>query len=187
LRKLSREEFSRKLAADEAEAEKHRAAGGITGDEEDRRNLPIVNFNLAESYWQAAANLKKQKLKTTHPDLPVCFLYYHAIELYLKSFLRLHGHSARELRKNFSHHICRLSERAAKLGLVFDDEDVEVFSLMSNTDAVIRSRYLQTGPFRWPAPQALDRTCRSLRQSVGAELKKKGIPVRLRSGARRAT
>jgi hypothetical protein len=125
--------------------------------------------------------LQKQKLKTTHSDSPVRFLYYHAIELYLKSFLRMHGHSTRELGgKKFGHHTDCLSERAAELGLFFMDEDLEVFALMGKTDAVIRSRYLQTGFFTWPARKALDRTCRSLRESIGVEMKKAGIPVRMR-------
>jgi hypothetical protein len=137
-------------------------------------------FNVAESYWQAALTLKKSKLNTTHPDSPIYFLYYHAIELYLKAFLRRHGHSERELRsKRFGHKTCCLTERASELGLFFVDEDLIVFSLMATTDAVIRSRYLQTGYFHWPTLEALDRTCRSLRESVGRELKTVGIPVRL--------
>jgi hypothetical protein len=149
-------------------------------DDEDERSKPLGFFNMAESYWRAAVVLEKAKVKSTHSDSPISFLYYHAIELFLKSFLRMHGHSAKELRgKKFGHRTCCLSERAAALGLDFDDEDLEVFSLMANTDAVIRSRYIQTGYFRWPAPKALDCTCKSLRQSIGKALKKSGIPVRL--------
>jgi hypothetical protein len=36
-------------------------------------------------------------LRATHPESPAMFLYYHAIELYLKSFLRFHGVSAKRL------------------------------------------------------------------------------------------
>jgi hypothetical protein len=69
--------------------------------------------------------------------------------------------------------------RASSLGLHFDDHDLQVFSLMACTDAIIRSRYIETGYFRWPAPDALDRTCRSLRLSVGQELRKANLPVGL--------
>jgi hypothetical protein len=147
---------------------------------DDDRSSPLGFFNLAESYWTAAVALGNANLRTTHPTSPLSFLYYHAIELYLKAFLRLHGHTAKELRgKNFGHRTCCLSERAGALGLQFDDEDLQVFSLMACTDAVIRSRYIQTGYFRWPAPEALDRTCNSLRQSVGQELRKANLPVRM--------
>jgi hypothetical protein len=82
--------------------------------DEDSRSSPLGFFNLAESYWRAAGALENAKLRTTHPNSPISFLYYHAIELYLKAFLRLHGHSARELRsKKFGHRTCCLSERAA--------------------------------------------------------------------------
>jgi hypothetical protein len=152
---------------------------GTTTDE-DIRSSPLGFFNVAESYWAGAAALERAELQTTHPNSPISFLYYHAIELYLKAFLRLHGHSAKELRgKKFGHNTCCLSERAVALGLRFDDEDLQVLSLLACTDAVIRSRYIQTGYFRWPAPDALDSTCRSLRQSVGQALKKANIPARI--------
>jgi hypothetical protein len=137
-------------------------------------------FNLADSYRAAAVTLENAKLKTTHPTSPISSLFYHAIELYLKAFLRLGGHTAKELRgKKFGHRTCCLSERAATLGLHFDKHDLRVFSLMSCTDAVIRSRYIETGFYRWPAAESLDRTCNSLRQSVGQELRKANQPVRL--------
>jgi hypothetical protein len=88
---------------------------------------PIGLFNFAESYWNAAAYLAKAKLKSTHPDSPVRFLYYHAIELYLKSFLRMRGHTRSELAsRKFGHSTSRLKHRAQQLGLFFEDEDAEV-------------------------------------------------------------
>jgi hypothetical protein len=144
------------------------------------RSSALGFFNAAESYSAAAVALVSAKLKTTHPTSPISFLYYHAIELYLKAFLRMHGHSAQELRgKKFGHRTCCLSERSAALGLHFDDEDLQVFPLMACTDAVIRSRYIETGYFRWPSPEALSRTCKSLRQSVGQALKQANIPARI--------
>jgi hypothetical protein len=90
---------------------------GTTTDE-DIRSSPLGFFNVAESYWAGAAALERAELQTTHPNSPISFLYYHAIELYLKAFLRLHGHSAKELRgKKFGHNTCCLSERAVALGL----------------------------------------------------------------------
>lgn len=150
------------------------------GETDEQRTTPIGLFNFAESYWQAAVALDKAKLTSTHPHSPVSFLYYHAIELYLKSFLRLHGHTPSELQQKFGHSTRRLKNRAAKLGLTFDDEDITVLSKMSKSDVLIRARYIQTGPIcDWPALEALNRTCRSLRQLVGAELRKQGIHVRL--------
>jgi|SRR5450631_550035 hypothetical protein len=74
--------------------------------DEDRTN-EVGLFNPAESYSKSAAALYEAKVKASHPLSPVLFLYYHAIELYLKAFLRGNGHSAKELRsKKFGHRIC---------------------------------------------------------------------------------
>jgi hypothetical protein len=69
-------------------------------------------------------------------------------------------------------------KRAAQLGLQFDDEDKEVFSLMATTDAIIRSRYIRTGYFQWPAPEALARTGKNIHQTVSAILRRDGVLVR---------
>jgi hypothetical protein len=148
--------------------------------EEEARTTALGLFNVADSYRCAAVHLLKANLGTTHSYSPVSFLFYHAIELYLKAFLRCHRHTAKELRgRKFGHRTCCLSERAGELGLHFDDEEREVLSLMATTDAIIRSRYIQTGFFQWPSPEALDRTCTSLRQSVGVALQKDDVLVRL--------
>ena len=57
------------------------------------------------------------------------------------------------------------------------DEDKEIFSMIGTTDALLRSRYIQTGAFNWPSPEALDRTCRSLRESIANNLRGKGITI----------
>jgi hypothetical protein len=65
---------------------------------EEERTNEVGLFNTAESYWRSAGALYEAQVKASHPLSPVRFLYYHAIELYLKAFLRGNGHSARELR-----------------------------------------------------------------------------------------
>jgi hypothetical protein len=151
-----------------------------TETEDDLRTPARAFFHLAETYWQAALALERADVKSTHPGSPISFLYYHAIELYLKAFLRLHGHSAKELgSRKFGHNTCCLAERAKELGLAFDEEVAIVFSMMATTDAVIRSRYIQVGFHRWPAAESLDRTCKSLRASIGDTFIKSGVHVRL--------
>lgn len=148
-------------------------------DEENDRTIPIGLFNVADSYSKAATVLLKTKVISTHPGSPISFLQYHAIELFLKSFLSLNGHNVQELAsRKYGHRTCCLRERAVELGLIFQDEDNEVLSLMATTDAVIRSRYMQTGFFTWPSNEALERTCKSLRRSVGEALRKHGQLVR---------
>jgi hypothetical protein len=145
---------------------------------DEERTNEVGLFNTAESYWKSAAALYAVNVKASHARSPVLFLYYHAIELYLKAFLRGNGHSAKELRgKKFGHKICCLSERAAELGLTYMDEDKEIFSRMGSTDAMLRSRYIQTGFTNWPTPEGLERTCLSLRVAVAKNLREKGLTI----------
>jgi hypothetical protein len=61
------------------------------------RTTRIGLFHYANSYRISARVLNANRPKVTHPDEPVNFLFYQAVELFLKAFLLLHGHSSREL------------------------------------------------------------------------------------------
>lgn len=146
--------------------------------EDNERTNSMGLFNTAEAYWKSADALAAAKVKAGHADSPVRTLYYHAIELYLKALLRQH-YSVDDLSRKFGHKIGRMTAEAKKHGLFIMDEDREVFALMSDTDAVIRARYIRTGPVTYPAIEALDRTCKSLRENVGKLLRAAGVRVRL--------
>lgn len=147
--------------------------------DEDERTTAVGLFNYAHTYWQSAVALQEAQVKATHPDSPIWFLYYHAVELYLKAYLREHGHSVKELRTKFGHRVISLSEETKRCGLHLEDEDEHVFSLMADTDDVMAYRYIRRGHFTRPTHEALDRTCTSLHHSVGEALRTRGIPVRL--------
>ena len=148
-------------------------------DDEASRTSCMGLFNFAETYFKSARSLNAQKLKATHPDEPVNFLFYHAIELYLKAYLRLHRHSPKELASRaFSHNVGALARKAKEHGLFLMDQDEEVLSFMENSDAVIRARYIKTGATNRPTHGALDRTCKSLRQTIAEALMDAGEPVR---------
>jgi HEPN domain-containing protein len=146
-------------------------------DEDDRTNSMGL-FNTAEAYRLSAVALEKTKVKIGRADSPIRFLYYHAIELYLKALLR-QKHSVETIRIKFGHNTDRLVKEAEKLGLSVMDEDCEVFSIMGDTDAVIETRYIRTGAKTWPTFGALSRTCKSIRESVGSLLHHAGVMVRL--------
>jgi hypothetical protein len=153
-------------------------AAAVGAKEEDDRTTPIGLFNYAHSYWKSAKALHGTTLRVTHPHAPVLFLYTHSIELYLKAFLRATGISVAELRsKKYGHQICRLAEAARSLGFFVHDEDLEVFSVLQRTDT-LDLRYIRTGPFTHPTPEALDRVCRSLHETVTAEFAQRGLPER---------
>ena len=95
----------------------------------DARTTPVGLFNFAETYWLSAKALKAAEVKgVTHRAYPVYFLYYHAIELYLKAYLRLHGHGVVELSsKKFGHDAGALSKRARELGLPVKPKERTLF------------------------------------------------------------
>jgi hypothetical protein len=145
---------------------------------DDERTNSMGLFNTAEAYRLSAIKLRAgKKVKSGHADTPIRMLYYHALELYLKALLR-QKHSVKTLKEKFGHNIPKLTKEAEALGLPLMDEDRTVFTIISETDAVNEARYIKTGPKTFPTFEALDRTCNSIRKSVGNILRKKGVMVR---------
>jgi len=74
----------------------------------DDRTTALGLFNYARSYRSSGDYLLAAKLKLTHPSAPMSFLFYHAIELYLKAHLRSQNLSVVQLKK-IGHNIKELS------------------------------------------------------------------------------
>ena len=149
----------------------------MEAEDDNERTTPIGLFHFAHSYWRSAVALEKAKVKATHRDSPISFLYFHAMELYLKAFLRLHDVSVEELSKKYRHHVLALSGAAKTLGFHLDDEDEVVVKMMDAMD-LTDVRYIRTGRFLQPSHEALHRTCRSFHETVEQALREKGHPVR---------
>jgi HEPN domain-containing protein len=141
------------------------------------RHPPIGLYYYAASYHVAADLICDQGLRATHPEAPATFLYCHAIELYLKSFLRFHGVSAKRL-QSIGHDYKRLLSRASKRGLVLGELESEVLSMLGG-EIWSRSRYLEIGSLRSPSLSALSTTSISLRQAVAKVLREAGQLVRM--------
>ncbi len=60
--------------------------------DQDERTNSMGLFNMAEAYRLSAEALRKAGVAAGHAESPIRFLYYHAIELYLKALLRLRDH-----------------------------------------------------------------------------------------------
>jgi hypothetical protein len=65
---------------------------------DDDRTTPLGLFNYARSYWQSGVLLHDARAQVSHRDAPVTLLLAHAIELYLKAFLRLRGLGIEEVK-----------------------------------------------------------------------------------------
>lgn len=135
------------------------------GDTEASRTSPVGLFHHAHSYSVSAATLTKSGIRVTHPEAPIRFLYTHAIELYLKSFLMVKGISLARLRSRaLGHDLCALFREAVNLGLV-PDRPME--SEISSLNDAIRDRYIETGVRHILPIQALHSLCESLNRQVG--------------------
>jgi HEPN domain-containing protein len=144
--------------------------------DDDERTNSLGLFNTAEAYWLTATALPR--IEHGHADKPLRFLYYHALELYLKALLR-QKHDMSMVRNTFGHNIKLLMREAEMLGLILDENDRTVLTLIEDTDAMIDSRYIKTGTKQLPTLESLRRTCKSIRDGVGNMLRRRGVPVRL--------
>jgi len=137
---------------------------------EDDRTTPVGLFHYAHSYAASAAALRKLDLKLTHPEAPIRFQYNHAIELYLKAFLRLHGLTVKELRsKPYSHDTKAMLETAEKFGL---------YPVVPHVVAIERAgmdtidRYIVTGARKVIPLELIDETCEWLHGRIGPDVYK---------------
>ena len=72
-----------------------------------------------------------------HGDHPVRLLYYTALEIYLKAFLRMKGLSTAKLAgREFGYRYCCLLEKAQEFGLLVNDEDNAVLYWLDRKSVV---------------------------------------------------
>jgi hypothetical protein len=144
--------------------------------EDDHRTNQLGLFNFAEAYRHAADILAVEHATTLRFDDPIRYLLYHSIEIYLKAFLRQHGLTVAQI-KGLSHGFAGLRAACTERGLWLAEEDSAVIELIDSGN-YIRARYIETGPMTVAAIEALSRTAASLAETVGAHLRRAGLPIR---------
>jgi hypothetical protein len=153
--------------------------GGMTNEtlENDERTNALGLFNTARSYWCSAEYLNGGDLGVTHPQAPVTFLFCHAIELYLKAYLRGIGKTVADLKK-VGHRVSNLAKLSRTDGLVLAHEQSEILSHIDDADVALESRYIVTGFATRPTNHALSDLAKHLDIAVCDALVKLGQPVR---------
>lgn len=131
-------------------------------------------FGYSRAYWSAGVHLDEAKLKDGHASAPVRFLLYHSIELYLKTFLRVQGLNVKQLYQ-LGHEHRKLGKRAVSRGLELMDEDLDLLRLMDQTDAYLRSKYIETGFVSSPSIKALRSLCDRLDDMVARAFYEEGL------------
>jgi hypothetical protein len=142
------------------------------------RTSALGLFNTARSYWRSAEQLKTALPKVTHPDAPQTFLLCHAIELYLKAYLRGSSLDVEGL-KRLGHRLAVLGEAALTHGLELAPEHTDLLSHVQEEEVAIEARYIVTGFKQQPTMDALSGLAEALDEKVGAALHSLGIAVRL--------
>jgi hypothetical protein len=92
-------------------------------------------------------------LEVTHPRAPVTFLFCHAIELYLKAYLRGIGQSVAHL-KRMGHRVVDLATSAVESGLAIGAEQSEILGHIEDADVAMEARYIVTGFKQLPTNEA---------------------------------
>lgn len=137
---------------------------------------PLGIFNVADSYYAAAANLAGLKLPTSHGSFPVHFLYHQTIELYLKALLRQLGYSEKE---TWGHALKPLADKAVERGISFDHFDVGTFQMMDIHHVWETSKYLEVGlKENYPDLGRFQIACVNVRGSAELQLKLAGHALR---------
>ena len=141
---------------------------------DETRVTPLSLYLRGHAFWDAAQKLYDPKERAGLASEPVLTLWYHGIELTLKSFLRLHGVSIEKL-EDLGHNLVKLANKAEKLGLPLTEEDHQVCKIARDNDAIIRARYPETGFYQRPSEEALINTGIRLIGEVHARLDQAGV------------
>lgn len=80
----------------------------------EQRTSDIGLFMYAHSYWEAASKLEDADCSSGHAAAPTRFLYSHAIELFLKSYLRSQLLSLNDV-KTMSHNLKKLQTKRSNM------------------------------------------------------------------------
>lgn len=132
---------------------------------DDERTTALGFYHFAHSYAASARSLSQLVIHATHSDAPVRFLFRHAVELYLKAYLRHQGVTVVELAKrSLGHSTVLLLARASELGLQLQPGDQ---TLIHALDDAISDRYLRTGARRILSAEQAHELCSRLNMEIG--------------------
>lgn len=136
------------------------------------RTTALGLFNYSESYRRSAEKLREYPADFTHPNDPIRFLYWHAIELALKAYLRNSDFTVEDLKK-VGHNCKKLYKKANKNGGL----DLPMISELTDRWGpmhVLGHRYIETGYVEMPLMDDLAKASRLLNSSVAETLD--GVP-----------
>lgn len=142
----------------------------------EQRTSDIGLFMYAHSYWEAASKLEDADCSSGHAAAPTRFLYSHAIELFLKSYLRSQLLSLNDV-KTMSHNLKKAADEAIKHGLQLSHEQLLVLQWI--TDHNMKNRYIEVGIQSQPCNETFWSLCDFLFDEIGQEMLRSNRTKRL--------
>ncbi|GEO18170.1 hypothetical protein [Microvirga aerophila] len=141
---------------------------------------PLAWFHLAHAYLHDAATLSAApKPAGGFYEAPVRFLYFHAIELFLKAYLRLQGIEEAELgSRSYGHHLATLADAAEQRGLLIGKRVWLVCDAARDFDKPTEARYIKTGRRSALPAHKLHEAARELQSRVDQALRINGVLTR---------
>ncbi|WP_322514622.1 hypothetical protein SR870_16485 [Rhodopseudomonas palustris] len=157
----------------------------LAAEEEIDRSPPIAILLSAESFLKSAQHLRNGTVSGNLKlrfEMPVYYLYSHAIELALKSFLRTKGFDMKQLSsRKYGHQLNVLWDECLKHGLklhpIRRDCTEQLIELLDPFATRYEFRYVITGFKQLPQLHAVDAEVTSLIASV-----KLDVETHLRQG-----
>jgi len=153
--------------------------GGMKDGGEMDRSPPIAFFLSAESFIQTAVHaheaLDARDLRLRF-EMPVYYLYSHAMELTLKGFLRAKGMTATEVKsRKLGHNLLVIWEACIARGLTLNPLAraiiADVLRLLDPYATAYEFRYVQTGHKVLPVLDEVRRAAEMLHAAVGPTCK----------------
>lgn len=105
---------------------------------------------------------------------PQRFLFEHAVELYLKSYLLLKGSDEDELKNNSGHDIKTLMDECTVEGLDLTDKDIAVIRILRGNSERSTCLYPVTGHHQTIELSDILETCKSLLEKIAPSLGQSG-------------
>ena len=144
---------------------------------DDERTDAVALHNKARSYLRSARYLNAASPGVSCSHAGVTFLFCHAIELFLLSYLRAHGGEGAEL-DNLNRRVAATTSRAVGAGLKLHPDVVATLSQIAETLTSIEVRYIVTGVKQIPNIGPLSNAAQKLDAAVSKALVDLGLTLR---------
>ena len=144
---------------------------------DDERTDAVALHNKARSYLRSARYLNAASPGVSCSHAGVTFLFCHAIELFLLSYLRAHGGDGAEL-NSLGRRVAATTSRAVGIGLKLHPDALVTLSQIADTLIAIEVRYFLTGVKKIPNIDPLSNAAQNLDAAVSKALIDLGLSLR---------